>query len=134
MRINWKIALIYLGSAAISCTIITALVIICKGCFSPTTTTETPDNTWEYAFFDPDRIIDYNSAESSIGGVYWVVYDDPDAEWFSQVMSMDKETYEVILSIIKAKNENIKCTIIDTYEPCILYKEHHQPMIVLKEY
>ena len=52
---------------------------------------------WESASFFPYYIITMKESHNSLGeSCYWLIYDDPDAGFDNEVVSMDEETYHII--------------------------------------
>ena len=91
-----------------------------------------PDDTWNYATFNPSSVVEYHGAQSKRGYVYWIIYTDPDCEWNNQVISMDWETMSAVILILKAPLED-RDRLMDEYEPTILYKQGYQPVLVLTD-
>lgn len=77
-------------------------------------------------------VVEYHGSNSKRGYVYWMVYTDPDCEWYSQVISMDWDTFAVLVTILKAPEED-KESLMDEHEPVILYKQGYQPVLVLSD-
>lgn len=82
-----------------------------------------PDESWYYATFNIENVVSYHSASTKRGTVYWIVYTDLDCEWDNQIISMDRETYYTLLSILDNNEEDIELSI--------LYKEHYQPVLII---
>ena len=100
--------------------------------FEPVVRYTEPDDTWNYAAFNPSSVTGYHNARSKGGYVYWVVYTDPDCGWNNQVISMDWETMSAVILILKAPLED-RDRLMDEYGPAILYKQGYQPVLVLTD-
>lgn len=116
------LSMIAIGVLVCSCTITDA----CKIKYSE------PDETWNYYPFNPEYVVETHSASSKAGGVYWCIYTDY-TTWNSQVISMEKETYEILIEILYATDIDERTELIDIYEPYIYYKQHHQPVLILSD-
>lgn len=114
--------------------IILSILLLTIACscveFEPIVKYTEPDDTWNYAIFNPSSVIEYHSAQSNRGYVYWIIYTDPDCGWNNQVISMDWETISAVILILKAPLED-RDRLMDEYEPTILYKQGYQPVLVL---
>lgn len=74
--------------------VIMSLVVACKVKTTKEVLTIDTTITWETASFYPQYIIEMTEAISSIGDTcYWLIYDDLDAGFDNEIISMDKETY-----------------------------------------
>lgn len=87
--------------------------------------------SWETASFFPYYIVEMSESVNSLGHkCYWLIYDDPDANFFNEVVSMDEETFHIVLEIwnesananrIKANKHNHRLLeLLDEHEPYIL--------------
>ncbi|WCF56946.1 hypothetical protein PhiCrAssBcn1_60 [Bacteroides phage PhiCrAssBcn1] len=116
--------------------LIMSILLITVACscvkFEPIVKYTEPDETWEYTPLKLENVIEYHGSNSNRGYVYWMVYTDPDCEWYSQVISMDWDTFAVLVTILKAPEED-KESLMDEHEPTILYKQGYQPVLVLSD-
>lgn len=116
--------------------IILSILLLTVACscvkFEPIVRYTEPDDTWNYANFNPSSVVEYHSAQSNRGYVYWIIYTDPDCEWNNQVISMDWETMSAVILILKAPLED-RDRLMDEYKPTILYKQGYQPVLVLTD-
>lgn len=85
---------------------------------------------WESASFFPYYIITMKESHNSLGeSCYWLIYDDPDAGFDNEVVSMDEETYHIIHDMWKTSMRcNSHCAnqynadllrMMEDYEPII---------------
>ena len=100
--------------------------------FEPIVRYTEPDDTWNYATFNPSSVVEYQGAQSKRDYVYWMIYTDYDYGWSNQVISMDWETMSAVILILKAPLED-RDRLMDEYEPTILYKQGYQPVLVLSD-
>lgn len=81
--------------------IILSILLLTVACscvkFEPIVRYTEPDDTWNYATFNPSSVVEYHGAKSKRGYVYWIIYTDPDCEWNNQVISMDWETMSAVI-------------------------------------
>lgn len=114
--------------------IILSILLLTVACscvkFEPIVKYTEPDDTWNYAIFNPSSVVEYHGTQSKRGYVYWIIYTDYDYGWSNQVISMDWETMSAVILILKAPLED-RDRLIDKYEPTILYKQGYQPVLVL---
>lgn len=118
--------LIYLSSVIISCLFV---AIIIKSCSSNSWKEKDvealTEKGWDYCGFYINNVVRVNSVEDK----YWMVYNDPDADFNYTTISMDEETYYLLLEVLRitrdlkpySKEWNEVC---DEHEFVILYKEH----------
>ena len=102
------------------------------------------DNTeWESASFFPYYIITMKESHNSLGeSCYWLIYDDLDAGFDNEVISMDEETYHIIHDMWKtsmrcnshdADQYNAKLLkMMEDYEP-IIYNNNGTTVILLSD-
>lgn len=102
------------------------------------------DNSeWESASFFPYYITSMNEQTNSLGEVcYWMVYDDIDAGFENTIVSMDKETFQVIQEIWKESlMANRYCVnehnasmlrLLDEYQP-VIYNNKGTVIILLSD-
>lgn len=77
--------------------------------------------TWDKAEFYPEYVIQLSESINSVGECcYWMIYDDIDAGFDNEVVSMDEITFRIIKGIIMLKGDNLKAAL-DKYEPMIYY-------------
>lgn len=77
--------------------------------------------TWDKAEFYPEYVIQMSESINSVGECcYWMIYDDIDAGFDNEVVSMDEVTFRIIKGIIMLKGDNLKAAL-DEYEPMIYY-------------
>lgn len=100
--------------------------------FEPIVRYTEPDDTQNYATFNPSSVVEYHGAQSKRDYVYWMIYTDYDYGWSNQVISMDWETMSAVILILKAPLED-RDRLMDEYEPTILYKQGYQPVLVLSD-
>ena len=101
------------------------------------------DAAWESASFFPYYITSMNEQTNSLGEVcYWMVYDDIDAGFENTIVSMDKETFQVIQEIWKESlMANRYCVnehnasmlrLLDEYQP-VIYNNKGTVIILLSD-
>lgn len=116
--------------------IILSILLLTVACscvkFEPIVRYTEPDDTWNYATFNPSSVVEYHGDKSKRGYVYWIIYTDYDYGWSNQVISMDWETMSAVILILKAPLED-RDRLMDEYEPTILYKQGYQPVLVLTD-
>lgn len=77
--------------------------------------------TWDKAEFYPEYVVQLSESINSIGECcYWMIYDDIDAGFDNEVVSMDERTFHIIKNIIMLKGDDLKAAL-DVYEPMIHY-------------
>lgn len=77
--------------------------------------------TWDKAEFYPEYVVQLSESINSIGECcYWMIYDDIDAGFDNEVVSMDERTFHIIKNIIMLKGDDLKAAL-DEYEPMIHY-------------
>lgn len=120
--------------------IVLVLIISCVSCASPVDITEDDDQQgivigddsytkWSHANFYPENVVSMRQSTTDMGDeVYWIKYDDPDAEFFNVVISMDRTTFfELEDCIDKLKEVEIYSSkwkdICEEYEFVIIYKD-----------
>lgn len=75
--------------------------------------------TWDKAEFYPEYVVQISESINSKGECcYWIIYDDIDAGFDNEVISMDEETFNIIKSITFLKGEELD-KALDEYEPMI---------------
>lgn len=75
--------------------------------------------TWDMAEFYPEYVLELSESINSKGEYcYWLIYDDIDAGFEYEVISMDEETFNIIKSITFLKGEELD-KALDEYEPMI---------------
>lgn len=84
--------------------IVLVLIISCISCTSPVDITE-DDNQgivvgddsytkWDHDNFYPQYVVSMEQSTTNTGNkVYYIIYDDPDAEFFNAIVRMDETTY-----------------------------------------
>lgn len=85
---------------------------------------------WESASFFPYYIITMKESHNSHGeSCYWLIYDDPDAGFDNEIVSMDEETYHIIHDMWKTSMRcNSYCA--GQYNACLLRTmEDYEPII-----
>lgn len=85
---------------------------------------------WESASFFPYYIITMKESHNSLGeSCYWLIYDDLDAGFDNEVVSMDEETYHIIHDMWKTSMRcNSYCA--NQYNADLLrMMEDHEPII-----
>lgn len=98
---------------------------------------------WESASFFPYYIITMKESHNSLGeSCYWLIYDDLDAGFDNEVVSMDEETYHIIHDMWKTSMRcNSYCAnqynadllrMIEYYEP-IIYNNNGTAVILLSD-
>lgn len=91
-----------------------------------------PDNlVWESASFFPYYIITMKESHNSLGeSCYWLIYDDLDAGFDNEVVSMDEETYHIIHDMWKTYMGYSQYTADHTKNPDLLrMMEDYEPII-----
>lgn len=98
---------------------------------------------WESASFFPYYIITMKESHNSLGeSCYWLIYDDLDAGFDNEVVSMDEETYHIIHNMWKTSmrcnshyanqyNADLLRTMED-YEP-IIYNNNGTAVLLLSD-
>ena len=98
---------------------------------------------WESVSFFPYYIITMKESHSSLGeSCYWLIYDDLDAGFDNEVVSMDEETYHIIHDMWKT---SMRCNshyanqynadllrMMEDYEP-IIYNNNGTAVILLSD-
>lgn len=98
---------------------------------------------WESASFFPYYIITMKESHNSLGeSCYWLIYDDLDAGFDNEIVSMDEETYHIIHDMWSA---SIKCNhycanqynaellkMMEDYEP-IIYNNNGTAVLLLSD-
>lgn len=98
---------------------------------------------WESASFFPHYIITMKESHNSLGeSCYWLIYDDLDAGFDNEVVSMDEETYHIIHDMWKTSMRcNSYCAnqynadllrMMEDYEP-IIYNNNGTAVILLSD-
>ncbi len=99
---------------------------------------------WESASFFPYYIITMKESHNSLGeSCYWLIYDDLDAGFDNEVVSMDEETYHIIHDMWKTSMRYNKYTndllrmpdllrMMEDYEP-IIYNNNGTAVILLSD-
>lgn len=98
---------------------------------------------WESASFFPYYIITMKESHNSLGeSCYWLIYDDLDAGFDNEVVSMDEETYHIIHDMWKTSMRcNSYCAnqynadllrMMEDYEP-IIYNNNGTAVILLSD-
>lgn len=125
-------------SALISCLLIATVVTMCSSCVDNIYKEKDLDGTlvpdegyegWDYCGFYINNVIDTKMSTTANGdGVYWAIYTDLDAEFDNAVISMDEETFTLLLEALDAIQDAEPYSqewkeICDEYEFVILYKD-----------
>lgn len=98
---------------------------------------------WESASFFPYYIITMKESHNSLGeSCYWLIYDDLDAGFDNEVVSMDEETYHIIHDMWKT---SMRCNshyanqynayllrMMEDYEP-IIYNNNGTAVLLLSD-
>lgn len=80
---------------------------------------------WESASFFPYYIITMKESHNSLGeSCYWLIYDDLDAGFDNEVVSMDEETYHIIHDMWKT---SMRCN--SHYADLLRMMEDYEPII-----
>lgn len=98
---------------------------------------------WESASFFPYYIITMKESHNSLGeSCYWLIYDDLDAGFDNEVVSMDEETYHIIHDMWKTSMRcNSYCAnqynadllrMMEDYEP-IIYNNNGTAVLLLSD-
>jgi len=98
---------------------------------------------WESASFFPYYIITMKESHNSLGeSCYWLIYDDLDADFDNEIVSMDEETYHIIHDMWKTSMRcNSYCAnqynadllrMMEDYEP-IIYNNNGTAVILLSD-
>lgn len=98
---------------------------------------------WESASFFPYYIITMKESHNSLGeSCYWLIYDDLDAGFDNEVVSMDEETYHIIHDMWKTSMRcNSYCAnqynadllrMMKDYKP-IIYNNNGTAVILLSD-
>lgn len=98
---------------------------------------------WESASFFPYYIITMKESHNSLGeSCYWLIYDDLDAGFDNEIVSMDEETYHIIHDMWKTSMRcNSYCAnqynadllrMMEDYEP-IIYNNNGTAVILLSD-
>lgn len=134
-------------SALISCLLIATVVTMCSSCVDNVVYKEKDlDGTlvpnevyesWDYCEFYINNVIDTKMSTTADGDeIYWAVYTDLDAEFDNAVISMDKETFTLLLEALDAIQDVEPYSqewkeICDEYEFVILYKDKTNILITI---
>lgn len=98
---------------------------------------------WESASFFPYCIITMKESHNSMGeSCYWLIYDDLDAGFDNEIVSMDEETYHIIHDMWRT---SMRCSshyanqynadllrMIEDYEP-IIYNNNGAAVLLLSD-
>ena len=98
---------------------------------------------WKSASFSPYYIITIKESHNSLGeSCYWLIYDDLDAGFDNEVVSMDEETYHIIHDMWKI---SMRCNshyanqynadllrMMKDYEP-IIYNNNGTAVLLLSD-
>lgn len=99
---------------------------------------------WESASFFPYYIITMKESHNSLGeSCYWLIYDDLDAGFDNEVVSMDEETYHIIhdmwrtfMRYNKYTNDLLRMPdllrMMEDYEP-IIYNNNDTAVLLLSD-
>lgn len=99
---------------------------------------------WESASFFPYYIITMKESHNSLGeSCYWLIYDDLDAGFDNEVVSMDEKTYHIIhdmwrtfMRYNKYTNDLLRMPdllrMMEDYEP-IIYNNNGTAVILLSD-
>lgn len=98
---------------------------------------------WENASFFPYYIITMKKSHNNLGeSCYWLIYDDLDAGFDNEVVSMDEETYHIIHDMWKTSmRSNSYCAnkynaellkMMEDYEP-IIYNNNGTAVLLLSD-
>lgn len=98
---------------------------------------------WESASFFPYYIITMKESHNSLGeSCYWLIYDDLDAGFDNEVVSMDEETYHIIHDMWRtsmrcnshyANQYNVNLLrMMEDYEP-IIYNNNGTAVLLLSD-
>lgn len=110
--------------------IVLILIISCISCTSPVDITE-DDNQgivvgddsytkWDHANFYPQYVVSMEQSTTDTGNkVYYIIYDDPDAEFFNAIVRMDETTY---LALEEYINKLEGTGIVEKHTFVIAYK------------
>lgn len=133
-------------SALISCLLIATVVTMCSSCVDNVHKEKDLDGTlvpdegyegWDYCEFYINNVIDTKMSTTADGDeVYWAVYTDLDAEFDNAVISMDEETFTLLLEALDAIQDVEPYSqewkeICDKYEFVILYKDKTNILITI---
>lgn len=111
--------------------LVLVLIISCVSCASPVDITEDDDQQgivigddsytkWDHANFYPQYVVSMEQSTTDTGNkVYYIIYDDPDAEFFNAIVRMDKTTYLVLEEYINRLNGT---GIVEKHTFVIAYK------------
>ena len=103
-----------------------------------------PDSlVWESASFFPYYIITMKESHNSLGeSCYWLIYDDLDAGFVNEIVSMDEETYHIIHDMWRT---SMRCSshyanqynadllrMMEDYEP-IIYNNNGTAVLLLSD-
>ena len=145
-KISIKSFGLYLMSALISCLLIATVVTMCSSCVDNVYKEKDLDGTlvpdegyegWDYCGFYINNVIDTKMSTTANGdGVYWAIYSDLDAEFDNAVISMDEETFTLLLEALDAIQDVEPYSqewkeICDEYEFVILYKDRTNMLITI---
>lgn len=98
---------------------------------------------WESASFFPYYIITMKESHNSLGeSCYWLIYDDLDAGFDNEVVSMDEETYHIIHNMWRTsmrcnshyanQNNAELLKMMEDYEP-IIYNNNGTAVLLLSD-
>lgn len=145
-KISIKTFGLYLMSALISCLLIATVVTIYSSCINSAYKKKDLNSTlvpnegyedWDYCGFYINNVIDTKVSTTANGDeVYWMIYDDIDAGFDNKIISMDEETFILLLEALDvlqdvepySKKWNEIC---DEYEFIILYKGNTNILIAI---
>ena len=145
-KISIKSFGLYLMSALNSCLLIATVVTMCSSCVDNVYKEKDLDGTlvpdegyegWDYCGFYINNVIDTKMSTTADGDeVYWAVYTDLDAEFDNAVISMDEETFTLLLEALDAIQDVEPYSqewkeICDEYEFVILYKDKTNILITI---
>lgn len=96
--------------------IVLVLIISCISCTSPVDITEDDNHgivvgddsytKWDHANFYPQYVVSMEQSTTNTGNkVYYIIYDDPDAEFFNAIVRMDETTYLALEEYINKLEE-----------------------------
>lgn len=126
-------------SALISCLLMATVVTMCSSCIDQRDLYKDKDldgtlvpnedyEGWDHCEFYINNVIDTKMSTTADGdGVYWIIYDDIDADFNNAIISMDEETFTLLLEALDAIQDVEPYSqewkeICDKYEFVILYK------------
>lgn len=92
------------------------------------------NSAWESASFFPYYIISIEKAENSQNEIcYWLIYDDIDAGFDNEIVSMDEQTYDIIKHMWSISKKCDKYCVNQYNAELLQMMEDYEPIIYNNE-